>query len=254
MSQHNNQYYLFANWKMYLDLAESVSLAAALKKEEANFASKVKMALFPSALAMNEVAKVMQGSQTAVGAQNVHWVDKGGYTGEVSAPMYAAVGGQYVLVGHSERRHLFHETNHEVRQKIEAVLGAGLTPVVCVGEKTEERDAGKTLEVVEIQLRAAFDGLTWPAGRELVVAYEPVWAIGTGNACDPGEAEKVHQYIYNLMGKLMPGIIPVLLYGGSVRPNNVADYLHQEHVQGVLVGGASAKLESWMEIVKVCTM
>ena len=254
MSKFEDKYYLFANWKMYLDLAESVNLATALKKEEAGFADKVKMVLFPSALAMNEVAKVMRGAVTAVGAQNVHWVDKGGYTGEVSAPMCAAAGSQYALVGHSERRHLFHETNHEVRQKIEAVLGAGLTPVLCAGEKTEERDAGKTLEAVEIQLRAAFDGLTWPAGRELIVAYEPVWAIGTGNACDPAEAEKAHKYINDLMGELMPGIIPVLLYGGSVRPNNVADYLRQEHVQGVLVGGASAKLESWVEIVKVCTM
>jgi len=249
MSKFEDKYYLFANWKMYLDLAESVNLATALKKEEAGFADKVKMVLFPSALAMNEVAKVMRGAVTAVGAQNVHWVDKGGYTGEVSAPMCAAAGSQYALVGHSERRHLFHETNHEVRQKMQAILEAGLTPVLCVGETKEERVAGKTDEVIETQLRSAFHELSWPAEKGLIVAYEPVWAIGTGEACDPNEAERLHALMKKMLNELAPGTLPILLYGGSVRPENVFDYLKQPDINGVLVGGAATKLESFMSIL-----
>src|SRR3989344_4737863 len=143
MSKFNNQYYLFANWKMYLDLDESVAMSAALKKEADGFANDAKMV--------------------------------------------KTVGAEYCLVGHSERRHLFGETGHQTRQKIEAALAVGLTPVLCVGEKTEEKKDGKTLIVVEEQIRAALDGVLWPSDRELVVAYEPVWAIGTGLACDPVE-------------------------------------------------------------------
>ncbi len=253
MSKINNKFYLFANWKMYLDYDESVAMASALKKESGNFADKIKMALFSSALSLTNVAKETSGSKLGVGAQNVYWIEKGGYTGEVSSSMVKAVGAQYSLIGHSERRHLFGETMHQTRQKIEAVLEAGLTPVLCVGEKTEEKEADKTLIIVEEQLRAALDGLVWPAGRELIVAYEPVWAIGTGLACDPVEAENVHSHINSLLGELVSGTIPVLLYGGSVRPNNVVEYLKQPHIHGVLVGGASAKMDSWMEIVKVCT-
>lgn len=254
MSKINNKYYLFANWKMYLDYDESIKMAVSLVQEAPSFSDKIKMALFPSALSLVEVSKVMQGSSLGVGGQNVYWVEKGGYTGEVSASMIKAVGAGYCLIGHSERRHLFDETLHQTRQKMEAVLAVGLTPVLCVGEKTEDKEAGKTLNTVEEQLRAALDGLVWPAGRELIVAYEPVWAIGTGLACDPMEAEKVHEYINGLLESLISGTIPVLLYGGSVRPNNVVEYLKQPHIHGVLVGGASAKVDSWMEIVKVCTV
>jgi len=253
MSKFNNQYYLFANWKMYLDLDESMAMSSALKKEVKSFQDSVKMVLFPSALAMDPVIKDVGGALD-VGAQNVYWVEKGGYTGEVSATMVKAVGADYCLIGHSERRHLFGETEHQTRQKIEAALAAGLTPVLCVGEKAEEKKDGKTLIIVEEQIRAALDGLLWPKDRELIVAYEPVWAIGTGLACDPIEAEQVHGYIHSLLQKLISGTIPVLLYGGSVRPNNVVDYLKQTHINGVLVGGASAKIDSWMEIVKVCTV
>ena len=254
MSKFNNKFYLFANWKMYLDYTESIALAAALVKEAPHFMDKINMTLFPSALALPEVAKEAQGSGLSVGGQNIYLVEKGGYTGEISTSMIKAVGAEFVLIGHSERRHLFHETNHETRQKIEAVLTANLTPVFCIGEKLEERNEGKTLEVVEAQLRAGLDGLIWPQKKELIVAYEPVWAIGTGEACDVIEAEKVHSYIHSLIEKFFPGTIPVLLYGGSVRANNVVGYLDQPHINGVLVGGASAKFDSWQEIIKVCTM
>lgn len=242
--------FLFANWKMYLDYDESNILANGLVKESKKFAKEIKMAVFPSALSLYPVAQVLSDVKIATGAQNFYWQDKGGYTGEISAEMFKAAGCKYALIGHSERRHLFKETNHEVREKMEAALEAGLTPVLCVGETEPEKKDEKTDEVIEIQLRAALEDIKWPKGRELIVAYEPVWAIGTGNACDPAGAEVIHEKIFNWIKELVPGIIPVLLYGGSVRCENVAEYLVKAHINGVLVGGASTKLDSWVEIIE----
>jgi len=250
MTQFNGKYYLFGNWKMYLDLEESQVLAKALKKDAHKFGEEIKMAVFPSSLSITMVKEILEGSGIGIGAQNAYWVDKGGYTGEVSDVMYKKIGCEYILVGHSERRHQFHETDHEVRQKMEAVLDAGLSPVLCVGETQKERAEGKEKEVVEIQLRTALDSLNLPKGHELVVAYEPVWAIGTGEACDPSEAEYMHELILKICDKLLPGVSVVLLYGGSVRPENVAGYLTQKNVHGVLVGGASTKHDEWLEITK----
>lgn len=243
------QSYFFANWKMYLDFDEANILANALAQESKKFSDQVKVAIFPSALPLYTVAQTLKDVGIGVGAQNVFWEDKGGYTGEISAPMFKAAGCDYALVGHSERRHQFHETNHEVRQKIQAVLEAGLTPVLCVGETKEERHNNKTDEVVETQLRAAFHELSWPANRELIVAYEPVWAIGTGEACDPAEAQRLHAEIKKILAHLAPGATPILLYGGSVRPENVADYIKQNDINGVLVAGAATKLAGIKEIL-----
>ncbi|MBU0546380.1 triose-phosphate isomerase [Patescibacteria group bacterium] len=248
-----NKTYLFANWKMYLDYDESNILANALAEKSKKFSDEIEMTVFPSALSLYPVAQTLSDVKINVGPQNIYWVDKGGYTGETSAQMFKAAGSSHALIGHSERRHLFHETNHDVRQKIEASLNAELTPVLCVGETEKERDEGKTEEIVEIQLRATLEDLNWPKDRELIVAYEPVWAIGTGNACDPAEAERMHDKIFNWIKGLAPGISPVLLYGGSVRGENVEGYLQMSHINGVLVGGSSAKLESWMEIIENST-
>lgn len=242
--------YLFANWKMYLDYDESNILANALADKLKKIPVRIKMAVFPSALSFYPVTQTLNDIKIGTGSQNAYWVDKGGYTGEISLAMYKNSGAKYALIGHSERRHLFYENNHDVRQKMEEALNLGLTPVVCVGETEKERREGKTEEIIEVQLRAALENLSWPAGRELVVAYEPVWAIGTGLACDSTVAEEVHKKISGWISSLISGIIPVLLYGGSVRGNNVADYLKQEHIHGVLVGGASAKFDSWLEIVQ----
>ncbi len=232
-----------------MDYDESNILANALAAEVKKFPPAVRMAVFPSALSFYPVARVLNDTGIAVGAQNAHWVDKGGYTGEVSAEMFKNAGARYILIGHSERRHLFHESNHEARQKMDAALTAGLTPVLCVGETDKERQEGKTDAAMEIQLRAALEGVSWPAGRQLIIAYEPVWAIGTGNNCDPMEAEKTQNKILDWTRGLAPDMAaPVLLYGGSVRPENVADYLLQPHINGALVGGASANLASWLGI------
>lgn len=234
---------------MYLDYDESNILANAIAGEIKKSPENVCLTIFPSVLSLYSAGQVLKDAGVGVGAQNVFWEDKGGYTGEISAHMYKAAGCEYALVGHSERRHQFRETNHETHLKLEAVLNAGLTPVLCVGETKQERDTRKIEEVIEIQLRSAFDKLSWPAGRELVVAYEPVWAIGTGEACDPVEAERLHALIKKMLAELAPNIDPVLLYGGSVRPENVVDYIKQENINGVLVGGASAKFESFMSIL-----
>ncbi|MEK7681187.1 MAG: triose-phosphate isomerase [Patescibacteria group bacterium] len=244
-----DQKYLFANWKMYLDFDESNILANALAGEAKNFSPNIKMAIFPSALSFYNVSQVLHDVGICVGAQNVYWTEKGGYTGEISAQMYKSAGADYVLVGHSERRHLFHETNHDVRQKIEAALAVGLTPVVCVGETAEEKNNNQTEEVLETQLRAGFHNLSWPEKIKLIIAYEPVWAIGTNNACEPIKAEKKHELIKKMTTKLVPGVDPIILYGGSVGAENVSDYLKNPNIDGVLVGGSSAKLDSWMGIV-----
>lgn len=241
--------YLFANWKMYLDYDESNILANALVNERKKIPEAVKMVIFPSALSLYPVAQVLNDVGIGVGAQNIFWADKGGYTGEVSAEMFKNAGCTYTLIGHSERRHQFHETNHEVRQKMEAALTVGLVPVLCIGETLKEREENKTEEVIEVQLRAAFENLSWPVDKELIVAYEPVWAVGTGNACEIIEAERMHALIKKMVLALLPEVELVLLYGGSVRSNNAADYLNGKNIDGVLVGGASAKLDSWLEII-----
>ncbi|MBI2037749.1 MAG: triose-phosphate isomerase [Candidatus Magasanikbacteria bacterium] len=239
--------YLFANWKMYLDHSESEALALALAKK-LTLPEHIVMAVFPSALALSDVSKTLKDTPISTGAQNIYWIDKGGYTGEISAHMYKAAGCTYALVGHSERRHIFNETNHEVRQKVEAALAASLVPVICVGETEHERQSNKTEETIETQIRSAFHNIAWPENKELIVAYEPVWAIGTGQACDPVEAERMHELIKKQVIALT-GVTPVILYGGSVRPENVQQYLNNPNISGVLVGAASANIESWEAIV-----
>lgn len=245
--------YLFGNWKMYLDYQESVDWAKQLKERVLELPEHVVSVVFPSSVALHRVGEVLKDSGVAVGAQNICWVEKGAYTGEVSAATYRSLGAMYALVGHSERRHIFHESNHEVRQKIEAALAHGLTPVVCVGETLAERKEGVIDETIEAQLRAAFAHLTINGGS-VIVAYEPVWAINTGEACDPNEAERVHALIKRLVAGLCPSLADVpVLYGGSVNAENIDGFLAQESVDGVLVGAGSVKPDTWGNLVStVC--
>jgi triosephosphate isomerase (TIM) len=248
MKQTAKTIHLFANWKMYLDYDESNILANAIASSLKKRPSEIRIAVFPSALALYPAGQVLRDVGIGVGAQNVFWADKGGYTGEVSAQMYKDAGCEYALVGHSERRHVFGETNHDVRQKLESVINLGLTPVVCVGETAEERKAGKTDETVEVQLRAAFQNLAIADEADIFVAYEPVWAIGTGDACGAEEAGRVHKIIKNVVAKLSPKLNCKILYGGSVRADNVVEYLSLDNTDGVLIGNASAKVESFKDI------
>ncbi len=243
--------YLFANWKMYLTCQESLELAQQLAGVWHQLPPTITMAVFPMALSTTGVVTALAGTSIGVGAQNVYWLDSGGYTGEISAIMYQAVGCRYALIGHSERRHLFHETNHEVRQKLEGALAAQLTPVICIGETLQERQDTETKEVLEAQLRAAFTDVSWPHNKELFIAYEPVWAVGTGEACDANEAERIAAFIEQCVAGIFNHAVPLrILYGGSVRAENINQFLEQPHLNGVLVGAASAKFESWFELVK----
>ncbi len=242
--------YLFANWKMYLNRTESKTLALEFKKIAATMSPSVSMGVFPSALSFAEVQYMLGDAPVVLGAQYVYWVEKGGYTGEVSAQMYKEAGAMYALVGHSERRHLAGETNHMVRQKMEAALEAALIPVLCVGETQAEHDAGQALEVVEVQLRSALENLAVVANQPVLIVYEPVWAIGTGVSCDPTEVAQMHERVTAFAAALVPQAQIAVLYGGSVRPENVLAFLTQPLVAGVLVGAASVKLDSWLAITE----
>ncbi|PIT87181.1 MAG: triose-phosphate isomerase [Candidatus Magasanikbacteria bacterium CG10_big_fil_rev_8_21_14_0_10_40_10] len=246
--------YLFANWKMYLNLRESQELAGDFTRLAVKMSPSVEMAVFPSALAWASIRDVLNLADIRLGAQNVYWVDKGGYTGEISAAMYKEAGCHYALVGHSERRHQFNESNSEVRKKMEAVLTAGLTPVLCVGETDQERADGMSEQIVRRQVARALTDLDWSFDHELFIAYEPVWAIsksGVGVACDAREAERMHAVIKKEVNAILPNVKPIILYGGSVRPENIAEYLSSSLVDGVLVGGASVKSDSWQSMVKI---
>ncbi len=234
---------------MYLGYDKSVELAKTCAKLASSISKSNTLAVFPSSLSFKGVQDVLSG-KVATGAQNVYWVEEGGYTGEVSAEMYAELGASFALVGHSERRHVFKETNHDVREKMTAVLADGLTPVLCVGETLHERNEGVAAEVVESQVRAAFTGLVWPKNIPLIIAYEPVWAIGTGESCDPAEADRMADLTLGYVSALVPGVEPKVLYGGSVRPENVLEYISLPSIDGVLIGGASTKAESLEAILK----
>ncbi len=239
--------YVFGNWKMYLDFDESNLLINGLLNESFD-SDKVSLAVFPSTLALREVSLAANGSDIAVGAQNVSWTPKGAYTGAVSAHMFKDVGCEYALVGHSERRHVFGETDNDVRKKIEACFDTGLIPVVCIGETKEEKEEGKRDYRLKKQLMKAFEGLEL-GGNKLMVAYEPVWAIGTGDPCNPADADSIHGWIKEEMKQYFDKDVPVL-YGGSVKDENVVSYVSLDTVDGVLVGGASSGLDTFVSLIR----
>lgn len=240
-----------ANWKMHLGpegarrfLHTFLERHEALPDRETWF--------FPSAVALETVAR-LTGDRPAIrtGAQNVYWEPKGAFTGELSVGMAQEAGAQAGLVGHSERRHVFGETDQETGRKVRALLESDLTPMLCVGEKIEQREAGETLGVVQRQL-SALDGLGRDALAQIVIAYEPVWAIGTGKTATPEDAAEVHAAIRAWFTER--GVSPEttrVLYGGSVKPDNIHALISQPEIDGVLVGGASLDPASWSEIVRV---
>jgi triosephosphate isomerase len=208
----------------------------------------------PPFLSLAAVREALGDSPIRLGAQDMHWEAKGAFTGEVSAPMLKDVGCTHVLIGHSERRHILGETHEMVNKKVKAALGAGLTPIVCVGELLEERNMGVTREVIERQISKGLEGLPAADFEKLVLAYEPVWAIGTGKTATPRQASEVHHYIRKLVSqKAGPAVAENLriLYGGSVTPENVKELMAEEDIDGALVGGASLKVESFVQIVRV---
>lgn len=213
----------------------------------------VEMVLCPAFPALAVVAGALAGSGVALGAQNMHWEERGAFTGEVSPPMLVAAGCRYVIVGHSERRQYFGETDEDVNRKVKAALRHGLTPIVCVGEKLDEREAGRTQDVIAVQVRGGLDGLAPDEARHLIIAYEPVWAIGTGRNARPEDAQEVNAFIRALLGDLFgPGVASGIRiqYGGSVTPANARDLLAQPDIDGALVGGASLDPAGFAAIVR----
>jgi triosephosphate isomerase (TIM) len=248
------------NWKMHKGQEEARRFAKELLKQvtndqvEMNKAGGVEIAVFPPFTALPAVAEVLKGTGVSYGGQNCHWESKGAFTGEVAPGFLAELGCRYALVGHSERRSLFGETDETCRKKLLAVLAVGVEPVLCCGETLAERESGRTFEIIERQLRAVLAGLHPPAS--FTVAYEPVWAIGTGRTATPGQAGEAHRFIREWLSRnLSPeaGERTRLLYGGSVKPDNFAELLRQPDVDGALVGGASLEVASFRGIVDAAT-
>jgi triosephosphate isomerase len=236
------------NWKMNTTVAEAVALASDMK-EELHRIRGVEKLLCPPFVSLTAVRSIVYGSSIKLGAQNMHYEDRGAYTGEVS-PLMVKELCDYVILGHSERRHLLHEDDELVGKKVKAAFRAGLRPILCVGERLEERQAGQAEAVVSRQLRAALEGVVVPGG--LVIAYEPVWAIGTGVAATPQDAAAMMEAIGSLLRQRFgPGAEGVpLLYGGSVTAANVAEFVRLPNVHGVLVGGASLRAQEFVEIAR----
>ena len=246
------------NWKMNLDRAKARELTAAVAARVGE-AGGVELVLCPPALYVETVATALHlaggksPSGVALGSQNMHDKASGAFTGEVAPAMLVDLGCQYVILGHSERRTLFGETDAIVNAKTKAALVAGLTPIVCVGETLEEREGGRTAAVVTTQVQGSLAGLTPADLEKIVVAYEPVWAIGTGRVATPQQAQEVHALIRGLLGGLASAAVAAkvrIQYGGSVKANNARELLGQPDIDGALVGGASLEVRSFADIIK----
>lgn len=241
-----------ANWKMHLLRREAKTLVEDLLKECTPVQGR-EVLICPPAQHLTEVAALLKGqSGVYLGAQNCHWEEQGAFTGEISPAMVRDTGATHVLVGHSERRAMFGDTDENCRKKVAAAAEAGLIPVLCVGELLEEREAGQTEQVIVGQLKAALKGFSLDSGSKLVIAYEPVWAIGTGRTATPQDANaamgSLRAALAELYGERIANQMRIL-YGGSVKPDNVDSLMSQENIDGALVGGASLKADSFARIV-----
>lgn len=237
---------------MNKSLTEAEELASGLKERLKDFAEADVVLCVPF-IYVQRIAGLLSGSRIGVGAQNLFWEDKGAFTGEISGPMLKSVGCQYVIVGHSERRQYFGETNQGVNRKARAALKTGLAPIVCVGETLQQREEGITETVVTTQVSECFDGLTEDEMLRTTIAYEPVWAIGTGRTATPQQAEEVQALIRRLLAERFGTAIAEkirILYGGSVTPENSYDLMKEPDIDGALVGGASLKADSFEKIVR----
>jgi triosephosphate isomerase (TIM) len=250
----NRKPIIAGNWKMYNTAAEALALVNALKKELVGVnASDVETVVCPPFTALYAVSTILQGSGVALGAQNVHWEKEGAFTGEIAAPMLKELSVRYAIVGHSERRQFFGETNEGVNKRAKAALGQGIRPIVCVGETLAQREAGQTEAVIRDHVTGGLAGFTKDAMLDTVIAYEPVWAIGTGKTATPAQAQEVHAFIRELLTAMFDSSVAAkvrIQYGGSVKPGNAKELLGQPDIDGALVGGASLKAADFAAIVK----
>ena len=243
---------LAGNWKMHGTRPEATALAGALAKSVGGVTDR-EVLIAPPFTALDAAHNAIAGTRILLGAQNVHGEDKGAFTGEVSAAMLLEAGCSHVIIGHSERRQYYGETDASVNARLRGALRAGLVPIVCVGETLAEREAGTTLTVIERQIRGGFASMDASDGHRCVLAYEPVWAIGTGHTATPVQAQEVHLAIRELVAQLVGQAVADsarILYGGSVKPDNIDALMAQPDIDGALVGGASLDAVAFTRIVK----
>ena len=243
--------FIAANWKMYKTVHEAVVFVKEFRSLVKDVAA-VEIVVAPPFTALHAVAEAARSSNIGVAGQNLHPEREGAFTGETSAGMLKEAGAEYVIIGHSERRRLFGETDQSVNRKLAAALGASLTPIVCIGETLEEREAGQTLTVLDRQIKEGLDGLTADRIAPLVIAYEPVWAIGTGRNATPAQAGEAHAHIRGRLRQWFGGAAADrcdVIYGGSVKPDNIHELIVLPDVDGALVGGASLDVRAFADIV-----
>ncbi len=240
------------NWKLNKTIKEAVDLVTLLKRAIRDTQS-VDIVVCPPFTALSQVSEILLESDIRLGAQDLYWEDKGAFTGEVSASLLKDAGASYALIGHSERRQFFNETNQSVNLKTRAALKAGLTPITCVGESLAEREAEKTFKIIEEQLAGAFTDLNAADAQKVVLAYEPVWAIGTGKVATPAQAQEVHAFIRGWLKTRFGADAAKTIriqYGGSVKADNIAELMREEDIDGALVGGASLDAQGFSELIK----
>jgi triosephosphate isomerase len=243
--------YIAGNWKMNMTIEQAEQLAKALVDGVLSNTG-VEVAVIPPFLAIPSVARVIEGSSVHLGAQDVYFEKSGAFTGEISAGMLADAGCRFALVGHSERRHVLMESDEIIRKKLEALLEQGLEVILCVGELIEEREANETEKRLNIQIRTGLEGLVSDQMKNITIAYEPVWAIGTGKTATTAQAQEAHKFIRNLVAEIFDRDVANgvrIQYGGSVKPDNAAELMAQPDVDGALVGGAALKAESFLGII-----
>lgn len=242
--------FIAGNWKMYKTIAAAKEFA--IKFRELYHRDDVKVAVFAPYPQIPVLVELFKDTSIGVGAQNVHFEKEGAFTGEISASMLKEIGAQYCIIGHSERRQYFGETDKSVNLKMKALLAENILPVVCVGENLDEREGGIEEKIVEMQIRAAFEGVSMNDAVKVTVAYEPVWAIGTGRTATPAQADKMCGYIRNVLSDIYDSDTSgevIIQYGGSVKPDNVAEIMNMSEIDGALVGGASLDSLKFIEIV-----
>jgi triosephosphate isomerase (TIM) len=240
------------NWKMHLTLAEAVQLAQAVAKSCASCPDRDIM-IAPSFTSLAAVCSAVRGSALLVAAQNIAWENEGAYTGEISPLMLKDVGVSLAIIGHSERRHIFGEDDAMINRRMHGALNGGIQPILCIGETLADREAGRTFPVLEKQIRAGLNKVSREQMNEVVLAYEPVWAIGTGKTASKEQAQEVHAFLRQLLSDLYEKNVADavrILYGGSVKPDNIDDLMAQPDIDGALVGGAALKAESFDRIVR----
>jgi len=244
--------FVAGNWKMNTDSQSAVTLAKAVAGGSAGLAGKT-VAVCPPFVYLSAVAVAIKGTSVALGSQDVYFEANGAFTGEISTAMLKDVGCTYVICGHSERRHVIRETDELINRKVKAALAGGLRPIFCVGELLAERDTGRTEVVVDRQMKAGLAGVSAAQMASVTIAYEPVWAIGTGRTATPQQAQEVHAFIRNRLAGMYDKQVAdqtCIQYGGSVKPSNAGDLMGQPDVDGLLVGGASLKAEDFLGILR----